>query len=203
MSGSAVPGMRYADPGTQVETYASLAALPADAEPLFAAATSFFSTRVWWEVVLAHAIPPGAQARLLLIRRNGEAAALFPMLLGPTGGSLRTLTTPYTFLYEPLVDPTRSDRASIFMALARFCRSFPTTRMDTLDQSIEADVTLGARRAGLSVARFDHFGNWHEDVANLDWATYLASRPGALRETIRRRGRGTENLIGADFRLFC
>jgi len=193
--------MRSADPGTQVETYASLHALPADAEPLFATAASFFSTRAWWEMVLAHAIPPGSQPQLLLIRIDGEAAALFPMLLDPAGGSLRALTTPYTGLSEPLVGPAR-DRGLIFTALARFCRSFSVVRMDALDQSIEVDLTLGARRAGFAIARFDHFGNWHEDIANLDWARYLASRPGALRETIRRRGRRAENLIGADFRMF-
>ena len=45
----------------------------------------------------------------------------------------------------------------------------------------------GAQAAGLAVLRFDHFGNWHEDVAGQSWAGYLAARPGALRETIRRR----------------
>ena len=35
--------------------------------------------------------------------------------------------------------------------------------------------------------RYDHFGNWYEDVAGLDWPAYLVRRPGALRETIRRR----------------
>jgi hypothetical protein len=64
-------------------------------------------------------------------------------------------------------------------------------------------VTLGARTAGLVVARFEHFGNWHEDVTNLGWAGYVASRPGTLREMIRRRSRRAENLAGADFRVFC
>jgi hypothetical protein len=49
--------------------------------------------------------------------------------------------------------------------------------------------------------RFDHFGNWHEDVAGLDWAGYLARRPGALRETIRRRLRRAEKLPAARFSL--
>jgi CelD/BcsL family acetyltransferase involved in cellulose biosynthesis len=187
----------------QVETYASLEALPADAGSLFATAVSFFSTRAWWDVVLAHAIPPGAQARPLLIRVNGEAAALFPMLHDPADGGFRALTTPYTCLYEPLIDPARADRELIFAAFARFCRSFATVRMDALDQSIEADVTLGAKRAGVAAARFEHFGNWHEDVTSLGWAGYLASRPGTLRETIRRRSRRGENLAEADFRMFC
>ena len=28
--------------------------------------------------------------------------------------------------------------------------------------------------------RFDHFGNWHEDVSGLDLSAYLRDRPGAL-----------------------
>jgi hypothetical protein len=50
--------------------------------------------------------------------------------------------------------------------------------------------------------RFDHFGNWYEDVGGLDWAGYLDRRPGALRETIRRRSRRAEKLPGARFDLF-
>ncbi len=50
--------------------------------------------------------------------------------------------------------------------------------------------------------RFDHFGNWYDDVSGLDWAGWLARRPGALRETIRRRTRRAEQLQGAHFRLF-
>ena len=50
----------------------------------------------------------------------------------------------------------------------------------------------GARAGGLVPLRFDHFGNWREELAGRDWAAYLASRPGALRETIRRRLRAAE-----------
>jgi hypothetical protein len=194
--------MRSAEPDTRIEPYQSLGELPADAEPLFDAATTFFSSRAWWEAVLAHAIPPGAQPRLLLVRSNGGAAALFPMLLDPAGGGFRTLTTPYTCLYEPLIASGRTDRTASFLAFARFCRSFPMTRLDALNQVTESDMSRGGKQAHLAVARFHHFGAWHENVANLDWDTYLARRPGALRETIRRRVRRAERLASADFRLF-
>jgi len=39
----------------------------------------------------------------------------------------------------------------------------------------------------LSVRQFEHFGNWHEAVAGESWTTYLADRPGTLRETVRRK----------------
>jgi hypothetical protein len=71
-----------------------------------------------------------------------------------------------------------------------------------LDEAIEPEIALAGRQAGLAVARFDHFGNWHADVAGQDWAAWLAGRPGALRETIRRRTRQAERLVGAHFALF-
>jgi hypothetical protein len=58
------------------------------------------------------------------------------------------------------------------------------------------------RRAGLVALRFDHFGNWSEDVTGLAWSAYLQSRAGALRETIRRRLRRAEKLPDARFDLF-
>jgi CelD/BcsL family acetyltransferase involved in cellulose biosynthesis len=194
--------MRPAEPGTRIELYECLDALPADARPLFAAAGTFFSTRTWWEIVLAHAIPRNATPRLLLIRQNGKAKALFPMLVDPAHGGFRALTTPYTSIYEPLIATNGTDRAAIFTAFARFCRSFATTRLDALDPAIEPEMAQAAKQAGLAVARFDHFGNWHEDIAGLDWAAWLAGRPGALRETIRRRTRQAERLTGARFALF-
>jgi hypothetical protein len=196
--------MRSADPGpgTRIETFASLHALPADASPLFAAAPCFFSTWAWWDCVLAHAIPRHAEPRLLLIRENEQATALFPMLLDPDNGGFRSLTTPYTTLYEPLIAPGHAGRAAPFAAFARYCRSFPATRIDALDPATAAEFAAGCRTAGLVAARFDHFGNWREDVAGLDWSAWLARRPGAPRETIRRRMRQAERLAGARFELF-
>jgi CelD/BcsL family acetyltransferase involved in cellulose biosynthesis len=193
-------GMRSAEPTTRVEVFERLDALPDDARSLFASATTFFSTHAWWETVLGHAIPPASSSRLLLVRVNGVASALLPMLIDPASG-FRALTTPYTCLYEPLIGPN-VDRVIVFAAFARFCRSFATARLDALDPEIEADLTLGARQAGLVVARFDHFGNWYENVAGLDWSAWLALRPGALRETIRRRTRRAERLNGAHFQMF-
>ncbi len=50
-----------------------------------------------------------------------------------------------------------------------------------------APLLAGLRRSGYHAARFEHFGNWHEPIDGRDWHAYLAARPGALRETIRRK----------------
>lgn len=183
--------MRPAD--AAVEVFSGLDALPAGAAALFATATDFFSTRAWWEIVLSHATPPKHQPRFLLIRVDGAPAGLFPMIYDPADGEFRSLTTAYTCLYTPLI---ARDPAAVFAAFARYCRGFPVVRLDALDQA-----TAGCLE-GFGAVRFDHFGNWHEDIAGLDWAGYLARRPGALRETIRRRTRRAERLAGARYRLF-
>ena len=183
-----------------------LESLPAAVPSLFGATRSFFTSRPWWEIVLAHALPPAALPRLVMIHAGGVPRALFPMLLDTADGEHRSLTTPYSCLYEPLFAPDATgrvtDRAPVFAAFARSCRGFPVTRLDTLDQALAPEIAAGCRAAGLAVARFDHFGNWHEDVTGLDWPAYLARRPGATRETIRRRTRRAERLDGAVFRLF-
>jgi hypothetical protein len=195
-------GIRSADLTAQVETFAGLDDLPDDVTPLFDSVRSFFATRAWWEVVLAHAVPLHAMPRLVLVRQAGRPCGLFPMLHDPARGELRALTTPYSCLYEPLIVPGVLDRSAVFATFARYCRRFPTTRLDALDASVAADFAIGGKLAGISVARFDHFGNWHDDVSAPDWNGWLARRPGALRETIRRRTRRAERLPGAHFRLF-
>jgi CelD/BcsL family acetyltransferase involved in cellulose biosynthesis len=194
--------MRSANPRTQIETFARVEDLPEDTAPLFETSTTFFSTRAWWRTVLAHAIPPGAVPRLLLIRRDGAPGGLFPMIQDCPAGGFCALTTPYTCLYEPLIARTGTSSELLFAAFARYCRAFPTVRLDALDQASEPAIARGGKQAGLAVARFDHFGNWHEDVTGLDWTAWLGRRPGALRETIRRRTRRAERLTQASFSLY-
>ena len=179
--------------------FETLDSLPLAARHLLDTAPGFFSTRAWWDTVLVHAMPPAARPCFLAVRDAGAIRAVFPMLRD--GGDFRSLTTAYTCLYDPPIDPA-ANRAAVFAAFAKACRGHATTRLDALDRDLEPEIAAGARAAGLVPARFDHFGNWHEDIAGLDWAGYLARRPGALRETIRRRTRRAERLDGARFQMF-
>ena len=190
--------MPATEPTVWAETFDTLAALPAPVSSLFDAAAGFFSTRAWWETVLNHAMPRGAVARFVLIRDASGPLALFPMIRD--GAAFGNLTTAYTCLYDPLV-AAGADRAAVFAAFAGTCRGQSTTRLDALDMALEPVLVQAARAAGLFAARFDHFGNWHENIAGLDWPGYLARRPGALRETIRRRTRRAERVAGARFQM--
>jgi CelD/BcsL family acetyltransferase involved in cellulose biosynthesis len=186
-----------------VETFATTAALPSDALTLLDQADGIFASRTWWNVVLSHAMPAGAQAVFMAIRSGQQILALLPMLL--TAGRLQSLTTPYSCEYTPLVAVglAPATRIGAMVAFARACRRFGIVRLDAIpaEWSGLAELEAGVRNAGLCSLRFDHFGNWYEDVAGLDWAAYLQRRPGALRETVRRRSRRAAALPDARFDL--
>jgi CelD/BcsL family acetyltransferase involved in cellulose biosynthesis len=118
---------------------------------------------------------------------------------------LSSLTTPYSCVYRPLIASglDQATRIAAMSAFARFCRPAGNVRLDALPAEWDglAALEIGARVAGLVPLSFNHFGNWYENVAGLSWSAYLLRRPGALRETIRRRLRRAEKLAGARFDL--
>ena len=195
-----MPGISGAD----VTTFAAPALLPPDALMLLDAAASLFASRPWWDVVLSHAMPAGAAAAFVVVRTAGRIVAMLPMVR--VDGRLDGLTTPYTCDYTPLFAAglDRAARVAAMVGFSAFCRRYGVVRLDALPAEWDglADLEAGARQAGLRPLRFDHFGNWYEDVAGLDWSAYLLRRSGALRETIRRRLRRAESLPDARFDLF-
>src|SRR3954453_22172316 len=192
----------------QTETTATLDGLATDALALLDRAPGLisgglFSGRAWWDVGLAHALPADAEACFVTLRSRGQVVALVPMLR--QRGRLASLTTPYSCEYEPLfaTGTDSTTRVAAMAAFARFCRGSGVTRLDALPAEWDGwpDLLSGVRQAGLRALRFDHFGNWHEDVSGLGWPAYLHARPGALRETVRRRLRRAEAVPGARFAL--
>jgi CelD/BcsL family acetyltransferase involved in cellulose biosynthesis len=195
-------GTRCADPA--IETFATIEALAPDAITLLESAGSLFDSVAWWRVVLAHAMPAGSEALFAVIRCNGRAVAALPMQR--SGGRLGSLTTPYSCAYRPSVAPDvdRAARIRALAAWARFCGADGTVRLDALPAHWDglAELEAGGRLGGLMPLRFNHFGNWSEDVTGLAWSDYVQRRPGALRETIRRRLRRADKLPDARFDLF-
>ena len=187
----------------EVQAFAALDPLPSEAEILLAASPGLFSSGAWWRTVSAFAMPPGARPCFLIATHGGRPAGLLPLRQDDADGALSSLTTPYTCLYAPLLSPDLPPAilVAVFRAFARFCHGQATLRLDALAEDWPALPALeqGARAAGFSAVRFAHFGNWHETVGGLGWTRYLASRPGALRETIRRRLRRAEQAGDTSF----
>jgi CelD/BcsL family acetyltransferase involved in cellulose biosynthesis len=169
-----------------------LAALPAGAAGLLDAAEreDFQLGRAWFEAVAEAALPAGARVQFLLAQAGGAGRVLLP-LLRRADGTLAGLTTPYTCVFRPLAaaDATPAELHAAGRGFARFCRPAGPLRLDALDAEWPGLAPLlgGFRAGGMWPLGFDHFGNWHLPLGGRDWAAYLAGRPGALRETIRRK----------------
>ena len=164
--------------------HAALAELPGEALALFGAAQGYGMTRNWFAATEAAALPGDARAAYVAV--GGEL--LVPMVW--RGRRLLSMTTPYTWEFAPLLRPGAAPGPAM-AAFARACRAAPVVMLEALDPEAETTRALeaGLRRAGRVVRRFAHFGNWSEAVGGRDWPAYLAARPGALRETLRRRWR--------------
>jgi hypothetical protein len=193
MNGSAVLFTRCA---AEVHATADPALLPADAAALFApegtgvGRDNFYATAAWYRTTIATALPDDAEPCLVWVTLDGVVVLLMP-LQRRADGALSSLTTPYSCLYQPLfADGLGADAwRRVGLALAGLCRPVPSLRLDALAEDGEGldELCAGLRAGGLRVLRFDHFGNWYENVAGLGWDDYLASRDGATRETVRRR----------------
>lgn len=157
-------------------------------DPLFAAGAGLQSSRAWLDASIQAALPVGAKPQLLALSDQAGPLALFPMMAGP-GRLWGSLTTPYTCLYQPLLRQDATASALTLREIGTYCRQWPLTRFEALDPEWPGIAMLqrSLSSAGLIGRTFAHFGNWYERVDTRSWETYLQSRPGALRETIRRR----------------
>jgi CelD/BcsL family acetyltransferase involved in cellulose biosynthesis len=176
-----------------VAEFGDLGDLPPAARALFdrAPEQDLFASPAWFETVRACGMAPDAAPNFVVCGSPVQPVMLMPMQIAGGGLRLSSLTTPYTCRFQPLCDPDADPAAlaAAFTAFARYCRAWPTVRLDALDFDAPwlPHLLRGAAAAGLATRQFSHFGNWHERVTGRNWASYLASRPGQLRETIRRR----------------
>ena len=162
-----------------------------------------FSTLGWYRSTIEAALPAEARASFVSVSRNGDVLALFPMQRCP-GAAFSALTTPYTCLWQPLfATAVAEDLVQIGRRFAKACGGLPTVRLDALDAGTPwlPHVLKGIRAGGIYPLRFDHFGNWFEDVDGMRWEDYLAGRPGALRAAIGRRGKTLMDKMGAAFSI--
>ncbi len=149
-------------------------------------AGEFFASRLWYDTLLAHALPPGATPLLA----TGGDALLLPMLRAE--GRLGAFASPYALDWRPLPAPGADPAALLAagQALGRLWRFAPPIRLDLLDPEAPALAPLleGCAAARLRPLRYRHTGNWHETPApGAGWEGYLAARPSALRSTIGRK----------------
>ncbi len=179
-----------------VRIYDSIDALPPEALTRLERG-GLFASPAWWRVTEKHALPAGTRAGYVTVLKGSAIAAVVPVLR--TGRRLDAFTTPYTCVYTPALTARGAE------AFGDLCRRGGVCRVDAVPAEWDGRLALlaGTHVAGLIPLAFDHFGNWSEDVTGRGWNAYLAARPGALRETIRRRLRNADRLPDARFEILA
>ena len=155
-----------------------------DIAALLAAAEAPFDRAEWWEDLCAHC----ALRPLYALARDETGLALLP-LASPRGGAVVGLANWYTFRWRPLVTPGANGLTLLTALLRDLGRAHWRLQFDHVpDEDGSATLAAAALRAAgwrTSISQDDI--NHVLTVGGRDFATYLATRPGVLRSTLRRK----------------
>jgi len=196
--------MRLGD-GREVAVYRSAESMPTDICEFFDThASANVELRREWFALLTSSIPDLAPlARYLVLRDAGGCAAVWPAVVGDQSGALGNY---FSALYEPVHRPgiTASELVPLVQVLRRESGRVGTYRFAPMDPQAPMFPLMESalRAAGLLTARYYRFGNWFLPTAGLRWQSYFESRPGELRNTIRRTSNRFE-AQGGRLELIC
>jgi hypothetical protein len=165
-----------------------------------AAHASFFRTVPWFETLGATSLDPGDAVRLYA---SGDPPAVVLPLRQPARASglrprrLTSLANFYSCDFAPLArdaGPRASDLALLAAALRAERPAVDLVELTSMKRPSAAFDALerGFTAAGWWVQSYFHFANWYAPTAELDAERYLAERPPALRNTIKRKARALE-----------
>lgn len=165
----------------------------------------------WFNNLVDQVYPADSGVRFPVLRKNGAPVAALPIRVskGALGWQVEALSNYYTALYAPLLAPgvTANDLAVLLQIIKRMHAPLTGLRFDPMDPQTDGYRILSDALAssGFTPFTFFRFGNWYLRVQD-DWPTYLQTRSGAVRSTIKRMGKkfaaagGTLQIIegGAD-----
>ena len=137
----------------------------------------------WWQGLAAYC----GLTPCLAVARDGDALAVVPLQAGD--GHLTGLANWYTFRLRPVFSPG-ADKAALLAALFRdlATRAHRVTLSGLPDEDGSASLIEQAfRAAGWIVKREACNTNHVLDLGGRGYEEYLASRPGKLRSTLKRK----------------
>ena len=201
--------------------YKDLNALPAGYAALFEAAAgeSFYASRPWFETLAETTREAGDELYLygvesegpdetplaLLVARSGASAA--PGIPADDPRSLAGFSTMYTTHFLPVIHPTAATSeqvaAGFAQALAAQRPAWRCLNFESLDPAEPFFPAFEAalRSAGFVVQSYSHFGNWYESTEGDSLDSFMARRPSALRNTVKRKGRKLEKMEDVRFEI--
>jgi CelD/BcsL family acetyltransferase involved in cellulose biosynthesis len=156
---------------------------PALAALLGRSPTSAPFDRLDWLALLGRHCLPASECRIA-VARDGDAIAALPFCRKGDGAT--PFGTWYSFFVRPLVnDPTRAP--ALLEALARALAPIGAARLAPMPES-EATTLAAAFRAAGWIGTIEPCDTNHVlELKGRSFEQYWAARPGALRETVRRK----------------
>lgn len=169
----------------EIEYFDDIGKLQAD--PRAAAALSQartpFDRPEWWSLLQEHCeIVP-----MVALACSADGAAVWPFAQSARGA--KSLANFYSFTTRPLAS-SQAAYAALLPAIGRNLRSrFSRLEIERLpeDQGLIVEINAALRAAGWSVACEQDDINHILELGGRDFAVYLASRPGRLRSTVKRK----------------
>ena len=177
-------------------TLHDLNAVPADVAQLFGQAEAVDPQLGlgWYRNLAGTVFGPPSRPCIHVLRRQGRAVAALPVLENKTrlGCGVLALGNYYTSLFAPALadDVQVPELAQLLRHVARWHAPLSSLQLAPMAAQSPPYALLQAAMGQAGLATFDYFcfGNWYLPVTgNADH--YLSSRPGELRNTLRRMGK--------------
>lgn len=162
---------------------------------LLSGARAPFDRTEWWERLRHYC----GMTPHYVVARSANGLALLPMQ--KSAGTLSSLVNWYTFRWRPLVTPG-ADAAMLYEAIARdLARRCWRVSLSCLpeEDGTGSTLTLAFRKAGWLTRCVSHDSNHVLHLAGRSYADYLASLPGKLRTTLKRKSGRVECTIHRSF----
>ncbi len=135
---------------------------------------------------------------LLAVASGENASVCLPLTTGPDG--LEVFTNWYAFTWSPLVKG--EPRPELFCKLAKNLaekRSRVNFAKLAPENPLTSKLEAGFRTAGWTVIREECDTNHYLPVNGRSYAEYIASRPGKLRTTLKRKAKKVEVILKRTF----
>jgi len=151
---------------------------------------SGFARSAWFDMLARHCF---ADRECIWPRAEAEGASVILPLLRD-GDQLSALSNYYSFAYAPLYEgaPSPAQQQALLVQVARQLRgSYGRVSFHPLVDGDLARQMRGAfAAAGWIALLTDQNSNHYLDLRGRDFAAYWAERPGQLRSSVRRKGKG-------------
>lgn len=145
----------------------------------------------WFKNLIKTVYPNDNGVRIYVLRQNGLPIVALPVrvIAKRLGQRVESLSNYYTALYAPIAAPllTARDFAYLISEIRHSNAPVISFRFAPMDPQSTVYHTLmeALKLSGLWRYPFFCFGNWYLPVKS-DWPSYLKSREGILRSTIKR-----------------